>query len=84
VKYSVLITRQAQKELAEIPLIAYGQIKNCIFQLEDNPRPPDCVKLTTRKAYRIRIRKYRVIYEIDDAKKTVTILHIGHRRDIYK
>ena len=28
--------------------------------------------------------KYRVIYEIDDQTQTVTVLHVGHRRDIYR
>ncbi|MFL6208144.1 MAG: type II toxin-antitoxin system RelE family toxin [Pyrinomonadaceae bacterium] len=26
---------------------------------------------------------YRVIYEIDDAEEKITVLHIGHRRDVY-
>ncbi|WP_216087157.1 type II toxin-antitoxin system RelE family toxin [Stanieria cyanosphaera] len=27
---------------------------------------------------------YRVIYEIDDLNNKITILDIGHRRDIYR
>jgi len=30
-----------------------------------------------------RVGDYRAIYEIDDEKKTVIILFIGHRRDVY-
>jgi mRNA-degrading endonuclease RelE of RelBE toxin-antitoxin system len=25
-----------------------------------------------------------VIYEIDDTERTVTILYVGHRRDVYR
>jgi len=25
-----------------------------------------------------------VIYEIDDERQIVTVLHIGHRRDVYR
>jgi mRNA-degrading endonuclease RelE of RelBE toxin-antitoxin system len=24
-----------------------------------------------------------VIYEVDDSRRTVTVLHVGHRRDVY-
>jgi len=27
---------------------------------------------------------YWVAYEIDDRAETVTVLHIGHRRDVYR
>lgn len=33
--------------------------------------------------WRIRIGDYRVIYAIDDDAREVTVLRIGHRRDIY-
>lgn len=28
--------------------------------------------------------EYRVVYEIDDEAKTVTVLDVDHRRDIYR
>ncbi len=37
-----------------------------------------------REGWRIRVGNYRVIYEIDDQAMTVTVLHVGHRRDIYR
>ena len=30
-----------------------------------------------------RVCDYRVIYQIDDPARTVLVLHVGHRRDIY-
>ncbi|HUX09267.1 MAG TPA: type II toxin-antitoxin system RelE/ParE family toxin, partial [Terriglobia bacterium] len=27
---------------------------------------------------------YRVVYEIDDVQQSLTVLHIGHRRDVYR
>jgi mRNA interferase RelE/StbE len=48
------------------------------------PDLPGCKNLTGRDGWRIRAGDYRVIYEIDDAGQTVTVLHVGHRRDIYK
>ncbi len=82
--YIVLILRQAQKELAQLPGETYERVRDAIRALSQNPRPPGCLKLTGREGWRIRVSDYRVIYEIDDPQHTVTILHVGHRRDVYR
>jgi len=82
--YTVLILRRAQKELAQLPSEVYERVRDAIRALGSNPRPPGCLKLQGREGWRIRTGSYRVIYEIDDERHTVTILHIGHRRDIYR
>ncbi len=41
-------------------------------------------KLTGREGWRIRVGQYRVIYEIEDVIRVVTVLDVGHRRDIYR
>jgi len=82
--YAISIQRGAQKELSQLPAGAYEQVREAIFALAHNPRPIGCQKLTARSGWRIRIGDFRVIYEIDDKKETILILHIGHRRDIYR
>ena len=82
--YSVLILRRAQSELASLPLTAYERLKSAVSALAENPRLQGCLKLAGREGWRIRVGDYRVIYEIDDAAQTVTVLHIGHRRDVYR
>ncbi len=42
------------------------------------------VRRITCQGWRIRVGGYRVIYEIDDKQRIVTILVIGHRRDVYR
>lgn len=37
-----------------------------------------------RAGWRMRIGRYRIIYDIDDFKKQIVIMHIGHRRDVYR
>ena len=43
-----------------------------------------CRKLSGREGWRIRVGSYRVVYEIDDELQVVTVLHVGHRRDVYR
>ena len=82
--YQILILRRAQKELAKLFGRDFERVKQSILKLSDHPRPSGCRKLTGRDGWRIRVGKYRVIYEIDEKEEVVIILHIGHRKDIYK
>jgi mRNA interferase RelE/StbE len=81
---TVFILRRAQKELAQLPPTAYGRVKTAILKLSENPRPKGCRKLAGREGWRIRVGDYRVIYEIDDEQQIVTVLHVGHRGDVYR
>ena len=82
--YRVTILRRAQKELGALAGEAYTRVRDAIVALAEDPRPPGCLKLTGRDGWRIRIGDYRVVYEIDDSGRTVTVLHVGHRRDVYR
>ncbi len=82
--YTLLVLRRAQKEWAQLPPENHASIRDAISALAQDPRPPGCLKLTGREGWRIRAGNYRIIYEIDDANNTVTVLHLGHRRDIYR
>ena len=81
--YEVLILRRAQKELADLPKADYERVRDAVTALGGNQRPAGCRKLVGREGWRLRAGNYRVIYEIDDAQKKITVLHIGHRRDVY-
>ena len=82
--YKVTILRRAQKELGALAGEAYDRVRDAIGGLAEDPRPSGCLKLTGRDGWRIRIGNYRVVYEIDDNGQMVTVLHIGHRRDVYR
>jgi len=82
--YSLLILRRAQKELSDLPKDVYIKIKQAILKLSEDSRPYGCKKLRGREGWRMRVGNYRVIYEINDKDKSIIILHVGHRKDIYK
>jgi len=82
--YAIYILRRAQKELAQLPSNSYTRVRDAVRDLGGNLWPRGCRKLAGRDAWRIRIGNYRVIYEIDDIRKVITVVHVGHRRDIYR
>lgn len=82
--YQLAILRRAVKELAQLPEKDRLRIEADIESLATNPRPHGVKKLTGREGYRIRSGDYRVVYEITDRQRTVTVLHVGNRKDIYR
>jgi mRNA interferase RelE/StbE len=83
VDYEVFLLRRAQKQLANLPKQNYARVRDLILSLATDPRRSGCKKLTGREGWRVRSGDYRVVYEIDDPGRRVTILEIGHRKDIY-
>ena len=82
--YNLLILRRAQKALSRLPQNDFNSLCDEIRSLSDNPHPHGSKKLTGRSGWRIRKGDYRIIYKIDDSTKTITVLHIGKRKDVYR
>ena len=82
--YNILIERQAQKELSNLPKLDLKKIEAAILKLANNPRPHNSKKLTGREGWRIRVGNYRVIYLIEDNNLVVIVVEVGHRKEVYK
>jgi mRNA interferase RelE/StbE len=83
-KYSVEIISKAEKEFMKLTESARVKIRKQILSLEENPRPFGYKKLKETEYYRIRCGDYRVVYSIDDKAKSVKVLSIAHRKDVYR
>ena len=82
--YSVTVQRRAQKQIARFPTNVRDRIESALRALAGNPRPPGCRRLRGEEGWRLRVGDYRIIYEIDDEERVVTVLQVGHRRDVYR
>lgn len=82
-KYVIKITNFAEKKIKKLNQQLRTEIINLIYELSENPRPFGYKKLKGREAYRIRKGDYRIIYEIKDSQLIITVIDVGHRRDIY-
>jgi mRNA interferase RelE/StbE len=82
--YSLLIKASAAKELEATPKKDRTRLAARIGGLAITPRPPGSEKLSGEEKYRIRQGDYRILYLIEDASSTVTIVKIGHRREVYR
>jgi mRNA interferase RelE/StbE len=82
--YSVRIWRQAIQDISDLPKDYARLVSRHIDQLSDNPRPQDAKKLRGSADYSLRVGIYRMLYDIDDATRTITVYRVKHRRDAYR
>ncbi len=85
--YTLVITPTARRQLAEVLLepVAWAAHEFIVGPLLENPHrvgkrlhPPLDDRLSARRG------TYRIIYRIDDARQTVCVVDVAHRRDVYR
>ena len=83
--YQVEIAPAAQRDFKRLPAEVIRKVDAAILDLEQHPRPHGCTKLEgSEDEYRVRVGDYRILYEVHDAKKLVTIAHVRNRSDAYR
>jgi mRNA interferase RelE/StbE len=82
--YDLVVKKSAERELRALPRQDLRRVTERLQGLSRNPRPPGCEKLSGHDQYRIRQGDYRIVYVIDDAAHVVTLVKIGHRREVYR
>ncbi len=83
--YSVLLSPGAERDLGALNKPVQRRLVARIEALAGNPRPAGVTKLQGEaNAWRIRVGDYRVLYTIEDGRRVVLVVRIGHRREVYK
>jgi mRNA interferase RelE/StbE len=84
-KYRLVIKPSALKEIEKVSEKAIRQrLVRGIGRLADEPRPQGCRKLSGHERYRLRFGNYRVVYAVVDVERTVRVVKVGHRKEIYR
>jgi mRNA interferase RelE/StbE len=82
--YTVRLKPRAERELDRLPVGKARRIWERLLKLEGKPRPAGCAKLEGSDGYRLRIGDHRIVYLIDDGARTIEIIRIAHRREVYR
>lgn len=91
-EYRIFETNQFQKDLTKLAPHRENQIRAklveyCYPQIRQEPHfGPNSKRLKGWEppTWRYRIGDWRFFYEIDEAKKTVLLIAMGHRREAYR
>lgn len=90
--YHLTILKKAEKEIQKLPRDLAQKIIHKIYDLQKNPRPLGCKKLTDfqserapgKVCFRIRQGEYRIVYTVEDEVITIMIVQVQHRKEVYK
>lgn len=82
--YKLKITKRARKDLRKLTEAVRNTVGSAIEALSSNPRPRGCLKLTDQGLCRIRVGKYRVVYEVRGDELIILVVRVGDRRDVYR
>ena len=75
-----------EEDIPALPKAIHGRIRKAIEEkLVNAPvsfgKP---LQYSMKGLRRLRVGNYRIIFAIEEAQKTVVILKIGHRREVYE
>jgi mRNA interferase RelE/StbE len=83
-RYRLIFRASVAKDLRGLPKADVTRILARIEQLAQDPRGAGCQKLSGQERYRVRQGDYRIVYEIRDDVLIVTVVKVGHRREVYR
>ena len=83
-KYELQIKSSAVKEIERLPRKDRPKIVQRIRALASNPRPHGREKLSAEEKYRVRQGDYRVVYSVDDNERSILVVKVGHRKEVYR
>lgn len=83
--YKIVISRPAARALKKLKLA--GAQKQLIIQaidsLADNPHRGCALRRELKGFYKLRVGNYQIVYEIRKREVIVSVIGVGHRKDIY-
>jgi len=82
--YSIRFTPEAARLLSTLHPDNKKLIKAALHELKKNPYLGDELQEELFSFRSLKPKRYRIIYSVDDEKKSITIFYIGHRRDVYE
>jgi mRNA interferase RelE/StbE len=82
--YSLKIKSSALKEIRALPGAERARVVAAIDSLPERPHRGTQLKGELTGMRRLRVGRYRIIYEVQDRCLVVLVLRVGHRRDVYR
>jgi len=81
--YKIIFSEKAIDSLEKLEIKNRLRILNKILSTKEQPFRY-FQKLAYREGYKLRVGNYRVIVDIEERSKIITIHFIGHRKSIYE
>lgn len=82
--YSVRLTKTVADKVAILHPDIKKQLRSAIDEVAANPYAGKELQEELSGYLSYRFNRYRIIYQVSEDDKTITVVMFGHRRDIYE
>jgi mRNA interferase RelE/StbE len=83
--YAIYRTREADKQILRLDKPIRTRVVAAIGALAEEPRPAGCEPVKTQPgAHRVRVGPVRIVYEVDDQAREITVIWVGYRGEAYR
>ena len=83
-KWKIRFTPESSRLLSKLHPDNKGQVKQALTELRQGPFAGKDLQGELSGFKSLRLKQYRIIYNINEEKNFIQIYHIGQRRDIYE
>jgi len=85
--YTLNFLKSAQKEFKKLDTPTQKIIKEKLLLLVENPEilknNIKALKGEYKGKFRLRVKQYRVIFQVKDEELIIVVVRIGHRKEVY-
>ena len=82
--YPILYSETSREQIRKLHPQVKADIKSSIESLQENPFTGKWFEKELSGYLSIRMKRFRIIYKINQDHQRIEIHHIGHRKDIYE
>jgi mRNA-degrading endonuclease RelE of RelBE toxin-antitoxin system len=83
-KYTVALSRQAERFYKKLEKEAKAQVRGCLLVLEDDAYSGKRLHGDLKEYWSLRAGKTRIVYSVQEKEKTICVVAIGPRKTIYR
>lgn len=84
-RYELKLERRALKAMKDMPEADRLRVAKQLDALREDPYPPESKALQGMKPNRrVRVGRYRIVYQCVAERLIVYVVDVGHRREIYR
>jgi mRNA interferase RelE/StbE len=84
-QWHVLVTGPARRQIDRLPVSVAAAVIETLGAIAGNPRRlGKPLRFELEGYWSARRGPYRIVYRIDEASRTIAVLGVGHRADVYR
>lgn len=76
-------TAEAKHRIRHLPPVTKQQIRSALEGLQENPYEGKALQRELIGRYSLRVKNYRIIYQVDENSRRLRVLTLGPRQTIY-